>query len=312
MMMSSPRPYCLISAVLISSLIAATVVDAFTVPNTATAILLPSAANPHRHESRNLQQQKRHRQKMTLNTLNNNNNNNEEEDIASSSLFDRATTIIGKSASSLVSLSFFVLLSTKRDDLTTSLFIGSILNAIVGKILQKVLNHDRPAELELSDKVRLKPSDGGMPSSHAMSLSFIGTVILFGVIVPAAANNSIISIAAGALMVIYSAIALRYRVRDHLHTLDQILVGYGLGLFNAIVWLKFAVSNYNNYDNTAGPVLTLVQKYMISSETNQFPLVGLAIPILVGVLVVGSFERRIGVWLKERKQMEEDDEEKTK
>jgi membrane-associated phospholipid phosphatase len=39
--------------------------------------------------------------------------------------------------------------------------------------------------LELSDKVKLKPSDGGMPSSHAMSLSFIGTVILLGVIVPA-------------------------------------------------------------------------------------------------------------------------------
>jgi len=51
------------------------------------------------------------------------------------------------------------------------------------------------------------------------------------------------SITAGALMVLYSAIALRYRVRDHLHTLDQIIVGYGLGLFNAIVWLKFAVNN---------------------------------------------------------------------
>ena len=83
-----------------------------------------------------------------------------------------------------------------------ALFIGSILNAIVGKILKKILNHDRPAELELSDKVKLKPSDGGMPSSHAMSLSFIGTVILFGVIVPAAANNISISIAAGAPMVI--------------------------------------------------------------------------------------------------------------
>lgn len=310
-MMSSPRHYCLISAsiIIISVIAAATVVDAFSVPNPAT-VIFPPAANaiiPHR-PSGNYHQQISRRAKMTLNSLN---NNDRDEDIVSSSFFDRATTLIGKSASSLVSLSFFILLATKRDGLTTTLFIGSILNAIVGKILKKILNHDRPAELELSDKVKLKPSDGGMPSSHAMSLSFIGTVILFGVIAPAAANNISISIAAGALMVIYSAIALRYRVRDHLHTLDQIIVGYVLGLFNAFVWLRFAVST--NHGDTAGPILTLVRRYMISSETNQFPLVGLVVPVLVGVLVVGSFERRIGVWLKERKQTDEEDvEEKTK
>jgi len=172
--------------------------------------------------------------------------------------------------------------------------------------------------------VKLKPSDGGMPSSHAMSLSFIGTVILFGVIVPTATttinnnNNMTSSIIAGVLMVIYSAIALRYRVRDHLHTMDQIIVGYGLGLTNAIIWLKYAVfsSSNNNNDNDAvvGPVVSMVQQYLISSssssssETNQFPIVGLVVPILVGVLVVGSFERRIGVWLsKERKGVVDDD-----
>ena len=86
-------------------------------------------------------------------------------------------------------------------------------------------------------------------------------------------------------MVMYSAIALRYRVRDHLHTLEQIIVGYGIGLLNAIIWLKLAI---------AGPVVTMVQQYLISSDTNQFPLVGLMVPILVGVVVVGSFERRMG------------------
>ena len=141
-----------------------------------------------------------------------------------------------------------------------------------------------------------------------MSLSFIGTVILFGVIVPAtatASNNNMIGIAAGTLMVIYSAIALRYRVRDHLHTLEQIVVGYGIGLFNAIVWLKFAV---------AGTVVTMVQQYLISSDTNQFPLIGLAVPILVGVVVVGSFERRIGMWLKKdrKEEVEDSGEEKMK
>ncbi|KAL7492418.1 hypothetical protein ACHAWT_002049 [Skeletonema menzelii] len=258
---------------------------------------------------------------MTLASSNSNNNSDDDE------LFERATTLIGKSASSLVSLSFLLLLSTQRDAITTTLFIGSILNAISGKILKKILNHDRPAELKLSDRVKLKPSDGGMPSSHAMSLSFIGTVILFGVIVPTATttinnnNNMTSSIIAGVLMLIYSAIALRYRVRDHLHTMDQIIVGYGLGLTNAIIWLKYAVfssSNNNNDDAVVGPVVSMVQQYLISgsssssssssSETNQFPIVGLVVPILVGVLVVGSFERRIGVWLsKERKGVVDDD-----
>ena len=306
--MPSPRSsHCLLSAALIivSSAIDATLVDAFTVPATVRAI--PSEANAiinhYRHERKNLNLP--HKQEMIV-TLNSSSNNSEEvrtDSLPSNSLFDGATTVIGKSASSLVSLSFFLLLSTQRDAITTTLFIGSILNAISGKILKKIIDHDRPAELELSDKGKLKPSDGGMPSSHAMSLSFIGTVILFGVIVPATTtaagggSSSIMSITGGALMVIYSAIALRYRVRDHLHTLDQIIVGYGLGLFNAIVWLKFAV---NNNDGAVRPVVSMVQKYLISSETNQFPVVGLLVPILVGVLVVGSFERRIGVWLKER------------
>eukprot|EP00986_Skeletonema_menzelii_P013176 scaffold7512_cov103-Skeletonema_menzelii.AAC.1 len=96
--------------------------------------------------------------------------------------------------------------------------------------------------------------------------------------------------------------------------MDQIIVGYGLGLTNAILWLKYAVfsSSNNNNDNDAvvGPVVSMVQQYLISSssETNQFPIVGLVVPILVGVLVVGSFERRIGVWLsKERKGVVDDD-----
>ena len=172
--------------------------------------------------------------------------------------------------------------------------------------------------MELNDKVKLKPSDGGMPSSQASSLSFIGMVILFGVIVPATStlnNNNMISITAGILMVIYSAIALRYRVRDHLHTFDQIIVGYSLGLVNAILWLKFAVvsnsSSGGGGGGDVGPVVAMVQHYLISSETNQFPVVGLLVPILVGILVVGSFERRIGVWLKERKEGV-DDEDKMK
>ena len=177
-------------------------------------------------------------------------------------------------------------------------------------------------------QLKIKPSDGGMPSSHAMSLSFIGTVLFFGEILPFISRhvntNSAVGAVAGAVvgvgMMLYSFIALQYRVRVKLHTVEQILVGYTLGWMNAILWLRYAVfspslslsSLFSSIVNDGefgvvggqgmnhllGPVSRIVQKYLISNDTNQFPVVGLVIPILLGVVVVGSFERRIGVWSK--------------
>ena len=78
--------------------------------------------------------------------------------------FDQLVTLVGKSASSLVSISFFVLLATRRDALTLTLFIGSIFNAVSSKVMKKLLNIQRPANLKLNENVKLKPSDGGMVS----------------------------------------------------------------------------------------------------------------------------------------------------
>lgn len=74
-------------------------------------------------------------------------------------------TVVGKTASSFVSISFFLLLATRRDALIVTLFIGSIFNAVCSKVLKKILNHERPATLQTNENVKLKPSDGGMVSS---------------------------------------------------------------------------------------------------------------------------------------------------
>ena len=81
---------------------------------------------------------------------------------------------IGGSTSIVVSGSFFVALAYYRDALMITFFIGSIGNAVLGKVLKRILNQERPSELDTVD-MKLKPSDKGMPSSHAMSLGFIGT-----------------------------------------------------------------------------------------------------------------------------------------
>jgi len=212
-----------------------------------------------------------------------------------STILHQVTTKVGKSASTIVSVSFFLLLAYQRDAIILTLWIGSILNAIASKIAKKVLNHERPAELQDSDKIKLKPSDGGMPSSHAMSLSFIGTSSILGGVIPPEYR-----LVTGLVMIIYAATALRYRVRDHLHTVDQVAVGVVLGLINALAWLKFAVGSSDN----VGAILSYVQKNWVSAETGLFPYSALSIPIVVGILVVGSFERRIVLWMKNKSKEE--------
>ncbi|KAL3793105.1 hypothetical protein HJC23_005607 [Cyclotella cryptica] len=198
-------------------------------------------------------------------------------------------TIIGKTASSFVSVSFFLLLASRRDALMVTLFIGSILNAVCSKVLKKLLNHERPATLQTNENVKLKPSDGGMPSSHAMSLGFIATVIT-GAIVP--------TYLAGFAMAAYSVLALRYRIRVHLHSFEQVVVGLVMGVGNGLLWLKYGLGLG---DSNNGPVITWVKENCVSAETGLIPLAALTIPILVGVLVVGSFERRVTLWVKQNK-----------
>lgn len=132
-----------------------------------------------------------------------------------------AISLLGKSTSSFVSLTFFAFLAVRRDAYMISFFIGATSNGILSKILKKILNHDRPEALDLSDHIKLKPSDGGMPSSHAMSLGFIGTYTALGV------TESMPWLVA--LIVPYVFLSLYYRVKSSLHTVDQVAVGLVLG-----------------------------------------------------------------------------------
>ena len=225
-------------------------------------------------------------------------------DDASSSSDDNSlhtiTTIIGKTASLTVSISFFVLLAYHRNATIFTLWIGSILNAVLSKIIKKIVNQNRPSELQTNSNVRLKPSDGGMPSSHAMSLGFIMTSILIvDSVLPI--NNYNLRVSVGLVMSLYTTIALRYRIRDHYHTIEQVVVGLVFGVMNAIAWYKFAMVGNTSNNNGVGPVLSYVQQNFVSTETGMFPYIALTIPIVVGIIVVGSFERRISLWMTNNK-----------
>jgi hypothetical protein len=125
-----------------------------------------------------------------------------------------------------------------------------------------------------------------------MSLGFIATVIT-GAIAPLEKKYLV-----GFVMAAYSFLALRYRIRVNLHTFEQVVVGLAMGVSNALLWLKYALGLG---DGNNGPVITWVQENCVSAETGLMPPAALTIPIFVGVIVVGSFERRISLWVKQNK-----------
>lgn len=79
------------------------------------------------------------------------------ESLNDTSSLNNAVLSIGSTTSMFVAITFFVLLAVKRDALMVSFFIGAINNGILSKVLKKLLNQERPAEI--SETVKDKPSD---------------------------------------------------------------------------------------------------------------------------------------------------------
>ena len=197
-------------------------------------------------------------------------------------------TTIGSTTSALVAGTFYAVLAYRRDALMVSFFMGAISNGILSKVLKKVLNQERPAELNESN-LKLKPSDGGMPSSHAMSLGFICTFT--------ALNLPSTTIP----LIVYVAISLLYRINTKLHTTEQIIVGLTLGTINGYIWRSLCFGTNPLVDVNLMDWVT--QNFL--NESGLLPLYALSIPAIVGAAVVGSVERRIARFLKNKKKEKE-------
>ena len=207
-------------------------------------------------------------------------NNNSSSNSSSEEMVDWIK-IIGKSNTWIVSAIFFVTFAIQRDAFIISFWIGSIMNAILSKVLKKILNIERPTEYWNNADIKLKPSDKGMPSNHAMSLGFIGSfTILF--------TQSPISIT---LILPYVFLSLWYRIRAGLHTTDQVVVGWTLGTLHATLWYTFIQS----------PLMTFLSQHILPSN-GIMPIPFLLIPLLVGVAIIGSFERRITQFLSNKQK----------
>ena len=204
-----------------------------------------------------------------------------------------------------------------------SFFLGSILNAIFGKILKRILKHDRPTttttmasipingdevikekevEVEEEDssmmmmKMKMKaavqqkqpsrPSDNGMPSSHAMSLGFISTFV--ALLIP---NMTL-------PLLTYAVISLIYRIRVSLHSIDQIIVGSILGIFDGSIWWYLCTKSTTSSSSSTLNIVDLISSSGIMNEHGLLPWYLLVVPALIGVAVVGSVERRLGMYFQ--------------
>jgi membrane-associated phospholipid phosphatase len=194
-----------------------------------------------------------------------------------------AISTIGSTTSAVVSVVFFAVLAWKRDAFMVSFFLGSIANGILSKFLKKLLNQSRPEALQ-KVTMKLKPSDGGMPSSHAMSLGFIATFTTISLV-------SLVGVGGTGwplgLLWMYVAVSLAYRVQVNLHTWQQVAVGVTVGSANGWMWHTAC------HDGVMDWVAT---NFLNANGVLPLPL--LVLPALVGAVVVGSFERRIYAFLK--------------
>jgi membrane-associated phospholipid phosphatase len=242
----------------------------------------------------------------------NNNNGNNKNNNNVNRIWTTVYTKIGSTTSICVAFAFFITLCWKRDALMVSFFLGSILNAIFGKILKRILKHDRPTtttaiipingEVIKEEEVKedssmmmmkmkaavqqqpARPSDNGMPSSHAMSLGFICTFV--ALLIP----NMILP------LLTYAVISLIYRVRVSLHSIDQIIVGSILGIFDGSIWWYLCGKSTGSTN-----IVDLISSSGIMNEHGQLPWYLLVVPALIGVAVVGSVERRLGMYFQRSK-----------
>jgi dolichyldiphosphatase len=119
-------------------------------------------------------------------------------------------------------LAFGTLLYFRNAHAAFALF-GSILNALAGKLLKRLLKHARPPGA--------RKADPGMPSSHGVSLGYLAT---YGAVALLAhppgdwAPLAAAALEAAGLFLAALRVALGY------HTAPQVVVGFAMGAVNAV------------------------------------------------------------------------------
>ncbi|CAM9722662.1 unnamed protein product [Chrysoparadoxa australica] len=191
-----------------------------------------------------------------------------------------AMEVVGKSTRWTVAGTVALTLLVRRDASTLSFVVGALANAVLSKVLKRCINEARPAGSELADP--------GMPSSHAMSLFFIGTYAVLALESHNPAWWPIGTAATQAALAAYAVSAAAWRVAAGYHTGPQIVVGGIVGTLDAVAWRLFA----------NGPVVAWLEATM----GEKIPLEAVIGVCVLAALSVGSVERKIASLLTKLRQ----------
>lgn len=170
----------------------------------------------------------------------------------------------------LVAGSFTFAAIWKHDAEIMWILMGAVINSLLSMVLKKTLNHERPAPAFRSDP--------GMPSSHAQSIFYAATILALSLYYWLGTNYLTMVIGPATLLV---ATYLSWlRVSQHLHTLNQVMVGAAVGSAFAALWFVLWHS--------------LVQEAFVSSL-----LVRIAVILGASVFCVTFVIYMIRHWLKD-------------
>ena len=190
----------------------------------------------------------------------------------------------------VVSGATFAFLCMRRDVATAVFIYGAICNALLSKLLKRMINAARPAGAQLSDP--------GMPSSHAMSLFFFAAFLSSGLLewdvwprgaLLSTQHLELLRPAAACCVVVLAAVLALLRVRAGLHTIAQVSVGSAIGACNGALWYRYG----------AGPLEQYLEVRIDGLSGASTKGIAGAL-VLVGALTVLSVERTMGEQLKRR------------
>mmetsp|Transcript_9183 Transcript_9183/g.18671 ORF Transcript_9183/g.18671 Transcript_9183/m.18671 type:complete len:254 (-) Transcript_9183:575-1336(-) len=120
-------------------------------------------------------------------------------------------------------------LLTRRDEYIILLLCGALLSGLIGKVLKNIIRERRP-----DGSIMVDP---GMPSSHAIQLAYFATHLSVNLL----ASKSFPVACTGSFgLFCFAFFSLTARVTIGVHTVPQILVGFGFGTFSALIWSKLS------------------------------------------------------------------------
>ncbi|KAH9258117.1 hypothetical protein BASA81_003680 [Batrachochytrium salamandrivorans] len=129
---------------------------------------------------------------------------------------------------------------------------GALANAVLVKVLKRIINLPRPAAAAATTTTTAEKLDPGMPSSHAHMLSYFTTLAFC-----AGKANVGCGLAALAIAVCCE------RVHRGVHTPNQCAVGLVTGCLGALVWASSLAALHHRFEEVEPSLALLVMLFVV-------------------------------------------------